>query len=113
MAGKPPRLVEHIGGGTNLLTGADAVSGGRRVAEAPVLIHDRLVLFTPREVVVEATGRHDHPRLAKIRCGVSSFTMTAPVTDPSSSAISWVIGEFSHSGIPRSFIANRNRAASD
>ena len=58
---EPPGLVEQVGGGADLLAGADPVAGGRGVAETPILLHGRLVLFAPCEVVVESAGRQDDP----------------------------------------------------
>ena len=48
-----------------------------------------------------------------MRCVPPSLSTSAPVTDPSSSVSNSVIGESSHSGMPRSRIASRSRAASD
>ena len=53
------------------------------------------------------------PPRAPMRCCLPSRSTTAPTTVPSTSVINSVIGELSHSGTSRSFIASRSRAASD
>ena len=51
--------------------------------------------------------------MSPLRARADVVTLHAPVTDPSESVSSCTIGESSQSGMPRSLIASRSRAARD
>ena len=84
------------------------------IAEAPVLVDVRQVLFAPGQVVVESAGGQDR-RLAWRGSAASAVFHDDGAGDRAVGVgdQSCVIGESSQSGMPRSFIASRSRAASD
>ena len=96
---EPPCLVEQFGGAADLLARADAVTHGGGIAEAPVL-------FERREDAPCATAMswskppaaRTTPRRAPMRCCWPSRSMTAPITVPSTSVISSVIGRSATAG---------------
>ena len=56
--GYPAMLLgfETFGYPDYLQASADTVTGGGEIAEAPIVFHDRLMLFAPAEVMVESSG---------------------------------------------------------